>query len=123
MARGGPRKPGPGKRQGRPPKPKVPVVPKDKGFAARVLGRIGELQLKGPNNKAIESAEDYALDILSGRGDLGKSFFSNLLDREYGRPATVDSTIVQFDPDKPFRVVVEHIGGGQASNPVATKAK
>lgn len=122
MPRGGAQKPGPGKVIGRPRKPRIPIAPKDVGFAARVLDRIGELKLLNAEGKAIKDAEDYALDILRPRGDVAIGFYRNLLDRHYGRPATVQDTFVQFDPDKPFRVVVEHIGG-QASNTAATKAK
>jgi hypothetical protein len=58
-----------------------------KGFASRVLDKIKSLKMAG-----IESADDYALDILKARDAESKSFFKLLLAYQLGKP--VQPTIV-----------------------------
>lgn len=67
--------------------PDVGLDPKlSKGFATRVLSRIKELKLLGPDGKPLESAEDYALQILAPNDAKAHTFFDRLLDREFGKP-------------------------------------
>lgn len=90
------------------PKTRVAKAVKDTGFAGRVLARIGELGL--PN---IESAEDYALDLLRSRDErVRKETFMDLMNREYGRAPIGVSVGKGGDPDGDggVRVTVEFIG-------------
>ena len=57
-----------------------------KGFASGVLARIKELKLKNGDQKEIQSAEDYALDMLSARDAEARSFFKLLLAYRLGKP-------------------------------------
>jgi|SRR5579884_103100 len=101
--RGGPRK-GAGR-----PKTKIAKEVKDTGFAARVLARIGELGL--PN---IQSAEDYALDLLRSRDErVRKETFQDLMNRTYGRApigVSVGKGGEDSEGDGGVRVTVEFIG-------------
>lgn len=69
-----------------------------KGFASRVLDRIGELKLlevkaDGKPGGAIQNAEDYALDVLRSRDAAAREMFKLLLAYQLGKP--VQPTFVQ----------------------------
>jgi hypothetical protein len=88
MARGGYRE-GAGRRKNTPEDKGDGKI--GKGWATKVLNRIGELQLKaagedGKPGKDIQSAEDYALDILRLRDAESRSFFKLLLAYKHGKP-------------------------------------
>lgn len=71
-----------------------------KGFATRVLSRIKELNLK-----SINSAEDYALDILKRQSLAGEdSFFRYMVDRQFGKPvqATIQRDTRESIPELDF---------------------
>lgn len=96
MPRGGARIPGPGKKIGRPHNTSE-AGGIGTGFATRVLGRIKELKLKD-----IESAEDYALDILRKRDMEARSFFRYMLDRQYGKPVQATITTDTREAQQPL---------------------
>lgn len=102
-----------GKKMGR-PKVQRPV---DGNVARKIKARVKAEELwVFLIGKAAEKARDTR-----NTADLRQAL-EYLDDRDLGRPVVIDTNVIQFDPEQPFRVVVEHIGG-QASNPVATKAK
>ncbi len=62
-----------------------------KGFATRVLERIGELGLRaiGPNGKPgekIKTVEDYVLDILAARDAASRDMVKLMLAYRHGKP-------------------------------------
>lgn len=67
------------------------------GFATGVLGRIKELKLQN-----IESAEDYALDILKSRDSEARAFFRYMLDRQYGKPVQATITTDTRESQEPL---------------------
>jgi hypothetical protein len=82
-------------------KPKVPNV-KDKGFAARVLERIGRPGWQVTKLDDVKSAEDYAIWLLSGAQ--AGSMFDKLIDRRDGLPVRT----VNHLHDKPVEHLVTH---------------
>lgn len=76
------------------PRNDIPTGPiGGKGFAGRVFARLKELKLKAVNLKdasgkalVIQSAEDYALDILAAQDAEATTFFKNCIDRIEGKP-------------------------------------
>lgn len=80
-------------------KPKVPSV-KDKGFAARVLERIGKPGWQVKTLDDVKSAEDYAIWLLSGTQ--AGSMFDKLIDRRDGLPIRT----VNHLHDKPIEMNV-----------------
>lgn len=91
-----------GKRANSGPKAKPKEAPVgDKGFAARVLDRIGELGLVDPKTlKPIKSAEDYALNLLRDPARGGGDHFVKLIDKRDGKPVVT----VNHLHDKPIEV-------------------
>lgn len=60
----------------------------DKGFATRVLNRIGTEGWDKIDRKNAKNAEEYALALLTcGDKRIEAENFNKLLDRRYGKPA------------------------------------
>ena len=82
-----------------------------KGFATRVMNRIGELGLQFQVGKIeklkaidIKSAEDYALSILATQDSEAKTFFRYIVDRRFGKPvqATIQRDTRETSPELDF---------------------
>ena len=101
MPRGGARK-GAGRRK---LKPECELPDGNKGFATRVLARIGEKGwLKYAAVKQVQNDQDYALHVLiNWKGSVDQ--FNKLLDRKYGR-AVQQVRIANPEAEK-FKVEIE----------------
>jgi hypothetical protein len=86
-----------------------------KAFAERVLGRIGELKIRG-----IKNAEDYVLQLLKSKDErIRKEVFVNLTDRAFGKAPQADKPELIETGTDGFKVTVEYIG---RAHPPATEA-
>ena len=114
--RGGARKPGPGKRIGRPKNETEADPVFGKGFAGRVFKRFGELKLDH-----VRTPEDYALGILAKNDQHAHAFFNNLLDRHFGKAVqpTIQKDTRENVPELEFGNLVMPAAGepGKAGKP------